>query len=88
MSRKNRRAPQRQFRKIDIGFLDDVVMDWAVTLTNGSGRTTVEVTGTRKSAWAWAAEAGAQGGIKPGTWYPVDITSANDVSYTGSFHII
>lgn len=80
MPRKNAR-PKHRRGSIETLLLDDVVMDWVVELTNGSGRTTVEVSGSKKSAWQWAVEAGARGGIKPGYWYPVDIHSANDVFY-------
>lgn len=74
MARKNNRPRFTPF-VID---LRDEVRDWVVTLTNGSGRTTVDVTGTREQAWKWAKVAGDQGGIKPGTWWPVDIQSLSE----------
>ena len=67
MARKNNRPP------VVVLDIRPVIRDWTVTLTNGSGRTTVDVRGSREQAWKWAKLAGDQGGIKPGTWWPVDI---------------
>lgn len=77
MARKNRRLPFN----LEVR-LRPASTDWVVVLTNGSGRTTLELTGTQEGVWQWAETAGNEGGIKPGKWWPVDIHKAKDVTFT------
>ena len=82
MSRKNyaskqaRRTQRAELPVILPDFGADTDGLWAIEVTNGSGRKVVEVAGTKSSAWDWAEQAGARGGIADGYWYPVSIASA------------
>ncbi len=83
MGRKNRRQAAPVMSRIPLAF-SNPEGTWVIELTNGSGVTTVTLDGTKDNAWQWAEKAGAEGGIKPGTWYPTDIHSADDVFFQGS----
>lgn len=73
MPRKNRRAPQPELPVILPGFFDHAEGVYEVTMTNGSGRKVVTMNGTQEGVWGWAAQAGRQGGIGQGVWFPVGI---------------
>ena len=79
MPRRNRREPQPSLPIILPDFGSDVTGLWSVAMTNGSAVTAIEVYGTKSTAWDWAAEAGARGGIAPGYWHPITITHAANV---------
>ncbi len=70
----------RKHNRVQVPVLPgDVVIDLtpvscerSVLMTNGSGYTTVVVTGTAEAAWTWAELMGERGGIKAGeVWYPI-----------------
>lgn len=83
MPRRNKRAPLPVLSKID---LTPVNRTWRVTLTNGSGFTTVDVDGTYSSAMEWAARAGKSGGIKAGRWVPTHAKALDTVQ--GQFNAV
>lgn len=80
MPRKNYRNSGARRRNVVEYVPAEIRADYAVTLTNGSGVTTITVTGTQAHAWNWAVHAGANGGIKPGSWHPVNIKSLGENS--------
>lgn len=83
MGRKNRRQSTPVMPRIPLVF-SNPEGTWVIELTNGSGTTTVTLDGTKDTAWRWAERAGAQGGIKDGSWWPTRIHAANDVLFDGS----
>ena len=77
--RHNRRLPVASLPKIDV---QPVHATWRVTLTNGSGVTTVELDGTSGVCW----EVSPLYVSKPGRWLPTSIEKIKDVS--GPFNIV
>ena len=84
MGRKNRRQPVSPMREIPLSFFADVEGTWVIELTNGSGVTTVTLDGKKATVWRWAEQAGANGDIKDGSWWPTDIHAADNVFFDGS----
>jgi hypothetical protein len=58
---------------------------WRVTVTNGSGVKTVEVDGTQRTAWTWAAEAARRGAFGDGAWAPSAIDMVGPASGNNPF---
>lgn len=85
MPRRNNRAPQPELPVILPSFTGSTPGTWVIEMTNGSGVKRIETTGTRLSAWNWAAEAGVRGGIADGYWWPFGITRAANVVSTEPF---
>ena len=72
-SKAGRNALHAQLPVILPGFFDHAEGLYEVTMTNGSGRKVVTMNGTQESVWGWAVQAGQQGGIGQGVWFPVGI---------------
>jgi hypothetical protein len=78
MGRKHYSTKQARRRNVVQYVPVETQADYSVTLTNGSGFTNIVVTGTPVSAWNWSTRAGANGGVKPGKWWPVAIKKVGD----------
>jgi hypothetical protein len=65
--------------------LSDTQGLWAVTVSNGSGTQVLEVAGTQRTVWTWAAEAGRRGGIGVGgeLWTPTGIELIRPIEDVG-----
>lgn len=89
-SKSARRQQHPELPVILPAFLADTTGEWAVEMTNGSGRKVITMHGTKSSVWDWAEKAGARGGIGKGYWYPVDLTSAANLvtGDDGSFLLV
>ena len=72
-SKSARRVVRAQLPAIPLGFFDDVEGIYEITVSNGSGSKVLTMNGTQEVIWAWAAQAGRQGGLGAGRWAPTDI---------------
>ena len=79
MGRRNKRLPVASLPKIEIV---PTHATWRVTLTNGSGVTTVELDGTSSTCWDNAPLFVS----RPGRWMSQTIEKVGDVS--GPFNIL
>lgn len=78
-SRSARRAQRMELPVILSDFMADVTAEYSVTVTNGSGFQHVTMFGSKSSVWAWAEQAGRQGGFGPGNWYPIELDQLSNV---------
>ena len=87
MGRKNNRLQVETLPLSLQTLMSDESRTWRVTLSNGSGFTTIDLDGTSETCWELAARMGARGGVRPGKWEPKRIDPVGPV-LDGPFNVI
>jgi len=87
MGRKNNRMQVETLPLSLQTLMSDESWTWRVTLSNGSGFTTIELDGTSETCWKLATRMGARGGVGRGKWEPKRIEPVSPV-LDGPFNAI